>query len=212
MLRKVLCVLLAAVMLPLPCSCSREAGGESRGPEGPAGIASDEAELARIESELRVAPEVAQLLQIRSEIAARVAPRAMSEEWGEAYRKGSYEEMARLAGYTREETAFVRSRLESIAEALETRYPVLRRLAEEISVGGCAPAGPVAAGDDFEVPDPHKKGQRPFVCKWGPFTVGLVACAAAAVAMNGNPIVFLICTYQVICANCSGGIADRICI
>jgi hypothetical protein len=211
MLRKVLCVLLAAAMLPLPYSCSRETGVESRLPEGPADVASDEAELARIEDELRAAPEVAMLLRIRSEIEARVAPRVMSEEWEEAYRKGNYEEMARLAGYTSEERALVRARLESLAGALETRYPVLRRLAEEVSAGGCAPAGLAAAGDDFEVPDPYKKGQRPFVCKWGPFTVGLIACAAATIAMHGNPVVFLLCTYQVICANCTGGMADRIC-
>ncbi len=209
MLKRLLSLFLAAALVPAPYSCTKDGAVEPREAverEDDAGL-----ELERIEDELGECAEVRELMGMLQAVAERMEARGLRVQ-DLAAAAGKAEGAGGPLGYSQDENALFRQRLEALCEALFARYPVLRALVPGAAEAGLGPAQPGRSDEQDAVPlDPPVKGSKRVSCKWGPFVVALLACANAAVAAGGNPGVYFVCAYQVLCSYCQGGWIDNVC-
>jgi hypothetical protein len=211
MLKRRISLVLVAALVPAPYSCTKDGSFE---PPSVARGAVDDAmvELERIEDELGASAEVRELMEMLESVANRMAACDLRVEdlvREPIERNGG---PGRLLGYSEGECAVFGARLEALRARLLARYPVLIELVSAPVESMCDAGTPCPSGDENAIPlDPPVKGSNRVSCKWGPFVLALLACANAAVAAGGNPGVYFVCAYQVLCSYCQGGWVNRVC-
>jgi hypothetical protein len=166
-------------------------------------------ETAALEYELIRSEEVADFIRVRDELTARAKARNVTPEMVRAaYISGDAAALQSLFGLSARESNHLTHRLRTSQMRLQTRFPVLRSLAE----GTAATSGPACGADvaaralvadsrrgkpstSIEA-DPSAGG-----CKWVQYTIALLLCS------TGGPVVYWPCAYLAYCSLCTDDFA-----
>jgi hypothetical protein len=210
---------LIALMSLLAWSC---ADRDAAPPLSGAGSGADDSEW--LEDELRTSNELAELVAIRDEIAARgiargVTPDQIREAGADPARSNA------LFGFTPDEARATFDRIDGLTQSLFTRYPALADMAardewrypacgvEDVALAWERYAKTLpAALDEGAIPGGsaalRAPARPPLTCKMTQLIVGFALCA---VKSGGHVGFYTVCSYGVFCSSCDGGIADIIC-
>jgi hypothetical protein len=206
---------LISLLCLFAASCADRDAGRTNAGTGPA---PDDTEW--LEGELGKSSELAELVAIRDELAARaiergVTPDQLRETAGDADRVNA------LFGLTPGEARARFERIDALVDALFDRYPALVEIAgrEEEACRGCDAEGIALAWEHYSKVLPAVLGRDaglsagapmrpPLTCKVTQLVVGFALCALRS---GGSMGFYVICGYGVFCSSCSGGIADIIC-
>ncbi len=210
---------LAVLMCLLASACAdRDAAPPARG----TGPGADDSEW--IDDELRKSSEVAELVAIRDEIAARgiargVTPEQIREAGADPARSNA------LFGFTPDEARETFDRIDALTQSLFTRYPALSEIAarDEWRYPACGVEDVALAWEHYSKTLPaaldesaisdgsaalRAPARPPLTCKMTQLIVGFALCG---VKSGGNMGFYTVCSYGVFCSSCDGGIADIIC-
>lgn len=210
---------LVALMCLLAAAC---ADRDAAPPLGGAGPGADDSQW--LDDELRRSSELAELIAVRDEIAARgiargVTPDQIREAGAEAVRSNA------LFGFAPDEARATFDRIDALTQALFARYPALAEIAarDEGRAAACGvedvalawerysktlPAALDGGPPSGEFAAPRAPGRAPLTCKTAQLIVGFALCA---VKSGGNVGFYAVCSYGVFCSSCDGGVADIIC-
>jgi hypothetical protein len=207
--------LLLVSLLCLVASC---AGGDSAGTNDGAGPAASETD--RLDEELSRSSEVAELVAIRDELAARAVERGVTPD----EIRGAATDVDRsnaLLGLTPDEARARFDRIDALVGTLFARYPALADIAARDGwrYPACDAEGVALAWEHYSrvLPSvldgggPRAFGapaRPPLICKMTQFIIGISLCALKSA---GSATFYFICSYGVFCGSCDGGIADLIC-
>jgi len=197
------------------CSCTDD--GVTR-PQDAWSLGDDDFGL--LEDELREAPELGELIEIRDEIAARaiarnVTPDELRAAGNDACRANE------LLGLTPVEASARRDRINALVASLRGRYAALENIEARIEIK-CAEcdidhialsweyyrrvlAAPIGGSAQ---PAPEAPERAPLKCRMSQLVIGFGLCA---IKSGGNLLFYAICSYGVFCGSCDGGMADVIC-
>jgi hypothetical protein len=205
---------LISLLCLLAASCADRDAGRTNAGTGPA---PDDTEW--LEGELGKSSELAELVAIRDELAARaiergVTPDQLRETAGNADRANA------LLGLTPAEARARFERIDALVDALFDRYPALAEIAaREDSYQACDAEGIALAWEHYSKVLPGALGRGaelsagaparpPMTCKMAQLIAGAALCA---VKSAGSTVYYLVCSYGVFCSACDGGVADIIC-
>ncbi len=208
MTRKLLSLMLVVAIAGAPFSCATEEPVEP--PEETLWTREAAvAELERAEEELGASPETRELIEMLQEGAARLAERGMTVDDLARLQAAGSKDLAATLGYSEEEAAFLRQRLEALRDGLFARFPALGALVTGAAAAEGGSGVRLLSDDEVAIPlDPPEKGV--VTCKWVPFLVALLTCANASIAAM-NIGVYFVCAYQALCSYCLGGWVNEAC-
>ncbi len=182
------------------------------------GPAPDDSE--QLDGELEKSSEVWELIAIRDELAARAIARNVTPE---QIREAGYdiERSNELLGLTEAERRARFERIDALLNSLYARYPALKDAAAR-EAAASKTCGIECAASRWErysqvlsversadgSPALRAPARPPLKCNWKVVVAGIAACATAS---GGSGILYLICSYGVVCDSCTGGITEVIC-
>ena len=203
-------IVILSILSFLYSSCSRD---DIIQPKGNTDL--NESDSESLQEELETAPEVKELLEIRTEMMDRALKRDITgKKLLDAYMAKDEQKMVILLGYSDTEVEKYRNRLYYLSNSLCDRYPELRKMVAEKKGSFCATCEVEQFADkwdDYRMK--YKAGilcapaMKPAMCQIIPLTIGLILCAVSLPTV----LLYLLCSYIVACSFCEGGWADIIC-
>ncbi|MDZ7860272.1 MAG: hypothetical protein U5O15_06345 [Candidatus Krumholzibacteriota bacterium] len=169
-----------------------------------------------LEKVLKNDPAVNEFVQISEQLIIKAMDNKVSAaELEIAYENEDDEFFGHLLGYEETEIRKISDRILDLSNTISKRYPKIKKQAEKNQNQKCKSCdfNKVIENWDGIVSKYNNQHRRivavdPAICKVVQLTVGMYLCAATLASV----VLYVLCAYMVVCASCSGGWADDICM